>query len=243
MRIPRIYLNQTLKVHQITPLDKETVRYLCSVLRLSDGAEVIIFNGRGGEYHGILKHSRGNQTSVDVCRFDAIERESPLHVHVGIGISRGARMELVMQKLTELGVTEITPLMTRRVEVKLPEPRMTKKNLHWQKIAISACQQCLRNRLPLLHPTCQLGEWLPTVNGDAKLVLDHREANSLGGLKAGTRQITLLVGPEGGLDDVEIKAAQTTGFVGLGLGPRVFRTETAPLVAVSVLQALFGDLQ
>jgi 16S rRNA (uracil1498-N3)-methyltransferase len=151
-------------------------------------------------------------------------------------------MDWVVQKATELGVCALTPLFTERTEVKLAGERAIKKNYHWQQVAISACEQCGRNRLPVIHPVQNLHNWLATSNAQRKFVLHHR-AGSIGGASESPTSVALLVGPEGGLSDDEIEAAERAGYQSLRLGPRVLRTETAPLAAIAILQAHWGDMR
>ena len=150
-------------------------------------------------------------------------------------------MDWVVQKATELGVAQISPLDTERTEVRLPANRAEKKLGHWRRVAISACEQSGRNRLPAIHPLQGLTSWLGTAHADRKYVLHHRAG---GALDTGTqpRSVALLIGPEGGLGDMEIEAAEEAGFGALALGPRVLRTETAPLAALAIIQSRWGDM-
>jgi len=169
-----------------------------------------------------------------------LDMESPLRIEMGIAVSRGERMDWVVQKATELGVTAISPLFTERTEVKLKAERAAKKLRHWQQIAISACEQSGRNQLPTIADFKALPNWLSAVEADRKFVLHHRSDDHPGG-EAPT-SVALLIGPEGGLSEAEIEAAMDAGFEAMRLGPRVLRTETAPLAALSVLQSRWGDL-
>ena len=243
MRIPRLYVDQILAIGVPVELDPHSARYLRSVLRLSDGDQVVVFDGRGGEYRALLESSGKTSTRIIAKEFDPVERESPLHIQLAIGISRGERMDLVVQKATELGVAEITPLFTQRCEVKLNQARAIKKNQHWRQIAINACQQCQRNRLPDVRPAATIGEWLWSSQQGLKLLLDHHGERGIARRAPIDNRVVLLVGPEGGFEASEVAAAERAGFIPLGLGPRVLRTETAPIAALGILQALWGDLQ
>src|SRR5690606_3425388 len=172
---------------------------------------------------------------------NAENRESPLQLELAIGISRGERFEWVLQKATELGVTKITPLITERTEVKTSGDRQEKMLDRWQHIIISACEQCQRNLLPELAAPVQLNDYLPQVNSDLRFVLHHRDSKTLP-TEQKPQSITLLIGPEGGLSESEIALAQQHNFNALTLGPRVLRTETAPVAAISLVQYLWGDL-
>lgn len=152
MRIPRLYVNAALTSGSTLALDAEASRYLAGVLRMEAGRPLTVFNGHGGEYQASIAVVSKKAVTLSIGAFNAIENESPLAIHLGIGLSKGDRFEWVIQKATELGVTHITPLVTSRSEVKLNTERADKKLAHWQQIAISACEQCQRNRVPLIHP-------------------------------------------------------------------------------------------
>lgn len=244
MRIPRIFTELHLASGAELSLDERAARHLASALRMTVGQEITLFNGEGGEYAAELLAVGKKGVSVKVTAHRNVERESPLHLHLAIGVSRGERMDWIVQKATELGVSEITPLFTERTEVKLSGDRLDKKQQHWQQIAISACEQSQRNRVPTLHTPTHIDQWL-SAGGDTaaelKLVLHHRTAKKLSE-HAPQTHICLLVGPEGGLSDYEIDQAMAGQFQPLALGPRVMRTETAPLAAISILQSLWGDM-
>ena len=173
---------------------------------------------------------------------DPIDREAALPIYLGLAVSRGERMDYAVQKSTELGVAELFPLLTERTEVRLKADRFEKKRQHWQTIAYSACEQCGRNRPPVIHTPQPLLQWLSTAPGDCRLVLHHRSSDTLADTPR-PESASLLIGPEGGLTDAEIEAALGAGFAPLRLGPRVMRTETAPVAALAVLQFHWGDLQ
>lgn len=248
MRIPRIYTPQPLSCDNSVVLDGSGARHLSSALRMKAGQAIILFNGEGGEYAAELTQVSKNTVTAAVLEHLEINRESPLKLHLAIGVSRGERMDLIVQKATELGATEITPLFTERTEVKLSGDRLEKKVRHWQQIAISACEQCQRNLVPQVNRPTPLTQWLSQPENhsqDLKLVLHHRTEKSLADLsreEQSAAELCLLVGPEGGLGEGEIEAAIASGFLPLTLGPRVLRTETAPLAAISILQYLWGDM-
>ncbi len=164
--------------------------------------------------------------------------ESRLQIHLGQGLSRGERMDWAIQKATELGATQITPVISERCEVRLKDERADKRLAHWRQIAISACEQCGRSVIPIIHPPQLLADWL-AIEADLKLVL-HPVAEPLES-HAAPATLAFLIGPEGGLNDAEVEQARTAGFQPARLGPRVLRTETAPVVALSVAQQLWGD--
>lgn len=266
MRIPRIYTPENLQQGSTVLLDPLSARHLLSVLRFKPGRELVLFNGRGGEYRGILvdareslldsyqsikaggKSARKNKAEkaavVRVTDFIDINRESSLAIELGIGISRGERMDWVVQKATELGVKKITPLFTERTKVRLDSQRVKKKIAHWHQVAISACEQSGRTQLPELVEPLALADWQTSC--DLRFVLDPEALQKLGNYqKAGfeePQQLALLIGPEGGLSEAEIQQCQAGGYQRVSLGPRVLRTETAPLTAIALCQARWGDL-
>jgi 16S rRNA (uracil1498-N3)-methyltransferase len=205
------------------------------------GDALVLFNGRGGQYPATISAIERKAVVVASAEQEALECESPLHLQLGIAVSRGERMDWVVQKATELGVSCIAPLVSERTEVKLGAERGEKKLRHWQQIATSACEQCGRNRLPQILAPQSLAGWLQDVQADLRLVLHHTAVTRDPG-PAPPRSVALLVGPEGGLSEEEIRAAEEAGFASLQLGPRVLRTETAPLAAIAILQARWGDM-
>ncbi|MCP4468377.1 MAG: 16S rRNA (uracil(1498)-N(3))-methyltransferase [Halieaceae bacterium] len=241
MRIPRIYTEQPLASDVCVTLEKSPSHHLTNVLRLGIDDTITLFNGRGAEYPGVITALGKKAVSVRTGEKQQKACESPLAIHLGVAISRGERMDWVIQKATELGVTAISPLFSERVEVKLSGDRAEKKLRHWQEIAISACEQCGRNTLPLLSPPQNMRGWLTNTEAARKFVL-HHEANQGRDGKDVPSTIALLIGPEGGLSATEIEQAENNGYAALSLGPRVLRTETAPLAAIAILQSKWGDM-
>jgi 16S rRNA (uracil1498-N3)-methyltransferase len=241
MRVPRIYTSQILTPGTQLALEPDAGHHL-KVLRLQSGHNLLLFNGDGCEYSARITAIDKRQVVVAVEQMIALERESPLSVHLGVAIAKGERMDWVIQKATELGVSTITPLLSERVEVRLQGERAEKKSLHWLGVAVAACEQCARNRLPRLEAIRTLDEWLRETRAERKYVLHHRSAQPLPAAAPRPDSVALLIGPEGGLSAVEIDAAERQGFQPLRLGPRVLRAETAPLAALSVVQFLWGDL-
>ncbi|WP_299939646.1 16S rRNA (uracil(1498)-N(3))-methyltransferase [uncultured Microbulbifer sp.] len=248
MRIPRIFSGQPLSELRDIELDEAASRHLVKVLRLGSGHPLTLFDGHGGEYSARLT-TTGKRARVRIETFLAENRQSPLALSLAIGISRGERFDWVVQKATELGVTVLQPLLTERCEVKLSGERLQKKRTHWRRIAISACEQCGRNLLPEIAEPVKLAHYLQNLTQKtapaAKLVLHHRTRLDLHQWQTEHGKpdsALLLVGPEGGLSQVEIDTALARDFIPLRLGPRVMRTETAPIAALSVLQFQWGDL-
>ncbi len=244
MRIPRFYLPIPLVSGTTVALSTDTAHHVTRVLRLQVGATVGLFNGQGGECQATLHSITKSQVYAHVLTHNPREAESPLQVTLVQGISRGERMDYTLQKAVELGVTRIVPLFSERCEVRLQGERLDKRIQHWQGVVISACEQCGRNRVPLVSAATTLQHWLPTANTGLRLVLDPLAPHGLAQYtKPDDGNITLLIGPEGGLSDVEINEAQHAGFTGIRLGPRIFRTETAGLAMLAALQTMWGDLQ
>lgn len=208
---------------------------------MKEGAELILFNGLGGQYAGVIDQLAKKQLTIKVGDKQEGNKQSPLAIHLGIAISKGDRMDWVMQKATEMGISQITPLYTERTEVKLKADRAKKKTDHWQQIIISACEQSGRNQLMELQQPLSLSEWLMSAQAEKKFVLHHRSEEGLSKLQK-PASVALLIGPEGGLSRDEISQAQRHDFSALTLGPRVLRTETAPIAAASILQFLWGDI-
>jgi 16S rRNA (uracil1498-N3)-methyltransferase len=240
MRVPRVFTHQAIVTNSTLALAEPQSHYLSKVLRMQAGRGLILFNGDGGEYSAEISAVHKKYIEVNVKDFSSENRESHLQLELAIGVSRGERMDWVLQKATELGVTKITPLLTERTEVKLGGERADKKMEHWQQILISACEQCQRNILPKLSEPKIYSEWVTQCEADFKFVLHHRDSQGLPKDKI-TQSVALLIGPEGGLDDDEIAQAIAQKFSPLTLGPRVLRTETAPVAAISLVQYLWGD--
>ena len=240
MRVPRVYVDQAIRGGELS-LDERAAHYVGQVLRMRAGRELVLFNGDGNAYAATIVEAAKKQIlcQVDSGPLDAIA-VSPLKIELGIAISKGDRFDWVIQKATELGVTTITPLFTERVDVKLSGERLDKKQRHWQQIMISACEQCGRNDLVTINAAQSLAQWRGDLNTELKLVLCPAVAGDIAADAAG--EIALLVGPEGGLSDAEIDQCLQQGFAALQLGPRVLRTETAPIAAISILQYRWGDM-
>lgn len=242
MRIPRIYSPQPLSIGSLQTLDDDAANHVGRVLRMQAGQTLQLFNGDGQDYTATITEAgkRGVQVQIDSACTNA--SESPLQVVLGQVISKGDRMDYAVQKSTELGVCRIVPLISERCEVRLKGEREDKRVRHWQQVAISATEQCGRARVPEIGEIQLLDDWLPqTGDCDLRLVLHHRTAQPLGSLAA-PRRLALLVGPEGGLNAAEISAAEAAGFLPAALGPRVLRTETAPVAALALCQWLWGDM-
>lgn len=237
MRLSRFFIDAPLALGEHA-LPEASAHYIGRVLRLAVGAAVQLFDGSGQEYRGELIEVSKKAVRVRLLETVPGMAESKLHIHLGQGLSRGERMDWAIQKATELGVTQITPIISERCEVRLKDERADKRLAHWRQIAISACEQCGRSVVPVIRPPQLLSDWLQ-IEADLKLVL-HPVAEPLAS-HASPETLAFLIGPEGGLNDAEVEQAKMTGFQPARLGPRVLRTETAPVVALSVAQQLWGD--
>ncbi len=240
MRISRIYCNSLLATNSDVVLDGQTAHYIGKVLRLGGGAALTLFNGDGHEYAATLTQVDKKTCTLLVGAQTTPPVESALRTVLGLGISRGERMDYAIQKSTELGVSVIAPLFTEHCEVRLNEERKEKRQEHWQQIAISACEQSGRVRIPEVLAPQPLAAWIKSSPAELCLLFDHAQTATLGDQRP-EGGVALLIGPEGGLSPAEIKLALESGFKGIALGKRVLRTETAPVAALSVLQYLWGD--
>lgn len=242
MRIPRIYHPQAIEQLREIHLSEDAAGHVGRVLRMDKGQEVLLFDGSGAEFPAVILAVSKKNVTVEIK--ERIERsiESPLNLHLGQVISRGDKMEFTIQKAVELGVNTITPLISERCGVKLNAERFEKKQQQWQKIAIAACEQCGRNIVPIIRPLMQLEQWCEEDYDGLKLNLHPRAKYSINTLPAPVTKVRLLIGPEGGLSDEEIQMTEQYQFEETLLGPRVLRTETAGLSAITALQVRFGNL-
>ncbi|MGP1679312.1 MAG: 16S rRNA (uracil(1498)-N(3))-methyltransferase [Burkholderiales bacterium] len=238
----RLYCGLPLSLGAEIALPETAARHAVTVLRLQVGDALNLFNGEGGEYRASLIAVSKREARVRIIEFDATERESPVDITLALGISAGERMDYSLQKATELGVTAIQPLATERSVVKLAGERADKRLQHWQHVAVAACEQCGRNRVPAVAPVQKLYAYLAAVDRNKRLLMLSPEASTSLKRVAPAAAAVLLIGAEGGLAPAEFQAAQASGFEPVNLGPRILRTETAPVAALALLQALWGDL-
>ncbi len=242
MRIPRIYHPQLLTEHSEVLLEADAANHVGRVLRMTAGQALCLFDGSNYEFSAVILSADKKQVSVSVGHKRWHDLESPLHLHLGQVLSRGEKMEFTIQKSIELGVSIITPLLSERCGVKLDAERMEKKCQQWQKIAIAACEQCGRNQIPLIRPVMSLTQWCREQSDDLKLNLHPAATQSINTLPQDMTRIRLLIGPEGGLSASEIAMTAHHQFTDILLGPRVLRTETTALTAITALQVRFGDI-
>lgn len=242
MRIPRIYHPEPLQVDTEIALCDDAAGHVGRVLRMGAGQALQLFDGSNQVFNATITEAGKKRVSVQVLDAALDDRESPLNLHLGQVMSRGEKMEFTIQKSTELGVNTITPLFSERCGVKLDEERLEKKLQQWRKVAIAACEQCGRNRLPEIRPAMTLEAWCAEQEQGLKLNLHPRASHSINTLPLPVQRLRLLIGPEGGLSADEIAMTARQGFTDILLGPRVLRTETTALTAITALQVRFGDL-
>jgi 16S rRNA (uracil1498-N3)-methyltransferase len=241
MRVSRLFLDMPLTVGSRVILPKESAHYLTTVLRLRPLNWVIVFNGQGGEYLAQLVVATKKQVELAIADYQAVERESPLPLTLVQAISRPEHIDYSLQKAVELGVSQIIPIITER-SPPLQPPQWEKRRQHWQKIIINAGEQCGRNRLPWLPEIQTLTRWLESPLLGTGLVLSPQGKNRLLSIQPKElTPVTCLIGPEGGLTDMEIQQAIDKGYLDLFLGPRVLRTETAATAILAIAQAWWGD--
>ncbi len=240
MKSIRIYQADFFETGKSIQMDKASSNHLIKVLRLKNGFTFTLFNGNGFEYTARLEIS-DRKAIAHIESSNKISNESDLNIHLLQGISKGDRMDFAIQKSIELGATSITPVITERTVVNLKDEREQKKLQHWQAIAISACEQSGRSILPSINPVRKLAQTFIDDKDSLKLVLDPLSNNHLSSLSA-KKNIQILIGPEGGLTEAEVILAKENGFKGIKLGPRVLRTETAALAAITAVQLIWGDL-
>ncbi|MEW6992320.1 16S rRNA (uracil(1498)-N(3))-methyltransferase [Colwelliaceae bacterium 6441] len=248
MRNPRIYQNSQLTIGETITLSDDAFGHTIRVLRLKNGDNITLFNGldyqsKLGEFQAELVNVSKKSAQAFIKIFKKVTNESPVNIHLGQAISRGDRMDFTLQKSVELGVNTITPLFTERCGVKISGERLQKKIDQWQKIVISACEQSGRCTVPEVKAASPLDDWLKQESSALKLNLHPKAQHSIMNVPDENERVRLLIGPEGGLSDAEIEQANKSQFIDVLLGPRVLRTETAALTAITALQCRFGDIK
>ncbi|MBN8886492.1 MAG: 16S rRNA (uracil(1498)-N(3))-methyltransferase [Rudaea sp.] len=244
MRIPRIFIDEPLRAGIVVLLPEQGGEHVARVLRLERGHPLILFNGDGHEYDATLASLAKRAVTAEVERVREVDRESKLHITLAQGVARGEKMDWILQKVTELGVARVVPLVTERTEVKLDEERAERRVAHWRSVVAGACEQSGRTRVPEIEMPVRLDRWLGDLGDDAALRLALLPEGD-----AGLREfaqmddgVVLCVGPEGGFSENDVGLLKHARFHGLRLGPRILRTETAGIAAMAALQALAGDL-
>jgi 16S rRNA (uracil1498-N3)-methyltransferase len=242
MRIPRFYTSQPLQVDDEITLEESVSHYISTVLRLRENTPIVLFNGNGADYTADILLPHKKHTTAIINAQISLNVESPLKIHLAQGVSKGDRMDFALQKSVELGVSEITPVITEFCNVKLSQERWEKKHEQWQKIIISACEQSQRNCIPILHPALTFSQFIKVSTTKKRIILAPGSQTYLSGLARHAQGFQLLVGPEGGFSEQEVYTAEQIGYTPVNMGPRILRTETAAMTSISVLQALHGDL-
>jgi len=243
MTVSRLFHPTTLHENETLQLEEGAAHHIARVLRAKVGDPVILFNGEGNEYAGVIASIDKKSVNVQIKTLIKRCSESPLELYLAQGISRGEKMDYTIQKAVELGIKKIYPLLTERCNVKLDEERREKRLQHWRSIIISACEQSGRNQLPQIHAPQTLEQFLEKSAADFKFVLAPLAEKKLAQIPIQKNsRVILMIGPEGGLSEREIQLAEQKNFLALNLGPRVLRTETAAVAAITALQCLFGDM-
>jgi len=242
MRRIRLFVDLELRVDADIALPDFAANHAVRVLRQRDGDVVTLFNGDGHDYSGTLELGK-RETRVRVTQVQAVDNESTLAITLVQAIARGEKMDLILQKATELGVAKIVPVITERTEVKLDDDRADKRIVHWQRVLESACEQCGRAQIPLIESplTLERSARLFATSDELKLVLHPDNGQAISTLPAMT-EVAIAIGPEGGFSDRDLSVLDQAGFRRITLGPRILRTETAGLAAIAALQTRFGDL-
>lgn len=245
MSATRLYSPIQLRANAELSFGSEQARYVGRVLRLRPGDALTVFDGSGGEYPATVGTITKQLLNLHVGEYVSRSTESPLRIRLVQGVSRGERMDIVVQKATELGVHRISPVVTEYSVVKLPRDRAAKRRDHWQKVAQSACEQCQRNYVPAIDAPQSLLDWFGDNAGadDLQLILRADARDPLPAIDRPRIDLTILVGPEGGFSEAEYERATVAGLKAVRLGPRIMRTETAALAAISIAQANWGDFQ
>lgn len=243
MRIPRIHVPGPIDSGLSLQLPDQAARHVNQVLRLKESSALIVFDGEGGEFEAVITAIQKRSVTVKIGAVRNQNVESPLKIHLIQGISRGERMDIALQKAVELGVNTITPVFTERCNVKLSGDRLHKKHQHWYGVLVSACEQSGRSHIPMLNPAQKLSDVLSKTSESLRLVLDPNAERRLPEVSNNKpEQLELIIGPEGGLSDNEIRECVEAGCEAVTLGPRILRTETAAIAVLAITQTLWGDI-
>jgi 16S rRNA (uracil1498-N3)-methyltransferase len=241
MRLTRCHVSLPLQVGETVPLPEDVAAHLTRVLRLREGDPCVLFNGDGQDYPARLVAVGKRSAHAVILSAQPVDNESPLAITLLQGLARGEKMDLILQKATELGVARIVPVESERSEVRLDSERAARRQLHWQQVVIAACEQSGRARVPEVAPVQPIAQAAGQTAGIG-LVLDPQAGRTLTSLATPLSACTLAIGPEGGWSPRDLDVLAAAGYLGVRLGPRILRTETAGLAAIAALQALAGDL-
>ena len=238
--VPRFYLDAPLRAGGVCTLSEDAAHHAIHVLRLREGDDVTLFNGRGGEFAARIASIQRLRIAIDLLQHRPIEREPPLRVTLVQGVSAGERMDSTVRKAVELGVAEIQPVLATRSVARPKGERADSRRAHWQKVVIAACEQCGRNRLPEVHPLVQVEDYRAD-GAAARILLSPLAQLPFSKVPLEGNTFILAAGPEAGFTAEEEATLTAAGFVPASLGPRVLRTETAAVAALAALSALRGD--
>ncbi len=248
MRLPRVLLPAALRAGDVHDLPTGAADHLVRVLRLAVGRPLRVFNGQGAEFEAELIEAGKRGARVVLHASVVAAPVSPISITLAQALARGEKMDWILQKATELGVTAIQPLQTERTEVRLSEERGERRMAHWRGVVVGACEQCGRADVPSLAAPLALTDWLaqvvriPKPAHELRVFLDPDASARIGSESAAPASLVLSVGPEGGFSDRELAAFAQAGFAGWCLGPRVLRTETAGMAMLAIAQARWGDM-
>jgi len=235
MRSPRFFVKHPLNAGEALQLPQSVSHHMLHVLRMKTGDQATLFNGSGSEFPVTITHIKRSNVSVTIDESESISRESSLTTVLALAVLKNNAMDAALTRATELGVTEIVPVMTDRCS----KPRA--RDEHWQDVIQSSCEQCGRNQLPHLSSMCNLDDWLASAPQGLRLLANPLAADSLKEIASNPTTVSILIGPEGGLASNEIEAAEHAGFTSIALGHRILRAETAPAALLALVQYRWGD--
>lgn len=241
MKTPRLFVDQPLQADQTLELDREASNYISRVLRRTEKDPLTLFNGDGNNYAAILTKP-GKTTTVQINSQSKNSNESPLNITLVQSLAKGSKLDLIIQKATELGVNRITPVSSDRSVLQIDSARLDKRMQHWRGVAIAACTQCQRSVVPVVDPPQSYSNWLELQPHDNTFILHPKAEQSIASVEINGKHCTMIVGPEGGFNNEEIQQALTGGVIPIACGPRILRTETAGFTSIAILQSRFGDL-
>jgi 16S rRNA (uracil1498-N3)-methyltransferase len=241
MPSPRIFCDARLGPGAQFPLSEDAANHVAKALRLAAGDSLVVFDGRGGEYEALILRVDRGRVDVKTGAFRDVERESPVEVGLVQGLPEADKMDWILQKAVELGAAWVQPVVCDRSVVRLSGDRAARRQSHWRRVMVAACEQCGRNRIPALEPTLAFRDWAAQAPDARRWMLSPGAGEPLAAQPRPDGPVQLLVGPEGGLSERELDIALTIGFKPLSLGPRILRAETAPLAALAAMQSLWGD--
>lgn len=242
MQIPRLFIDMPLSSGETVLLPRDKAHYISNVLRMRAGDSIKVFNNLGYEYESSIIDITKKTAQIKLSKSIQIENESPLKITLCLAIARGQHMDFSIQKAVELGVSNIVPVISEFSNVKLEDSRVQNKLTHWQNIIISASEQCGRNTLTRLQKPLDFSKWLELDTSMKRLILHPASQQSLSGIDMQDNELSLIIGPEGGFSEHEVKLSEEKGCISISMGPRILRTETAVVAAVSNAQQLWGDL-